>query len=62
MTLINKLNTESIKVCEGNRVITIVPAEEREYNCPLLGAAVGSKLTVESFLEMMHEDKESEAW
>ena len=61
-TLINSLSTDKVKVSEFNRVITIVPAEERKYNCPLLGAAVGSKLTVERFLEMTREDKENGAW
>jgi hypothetical protein len=60
VTLLKNFSTDMIKVCESNRVITIIPAEEHEYNCPLLGAAIGSKLTVERFLEMTRE--ENEAW
>ena len=61
--LVNDLRTDKVRVSEANRVVTIAPAEEPDYNCPLLGAAVGSKLTVERFLEMSREDKESEeAW
>jgi hypothetical protein len=58
--LTNFFSTETVKVRETNRVITIEPAEGRKFNCPLLGAAVGSKLTVERFLEMTREDKESQ--
>ena len=60
--LISTLRTDKVKVSEVNRVITIIPVEEQEYSCPLLGAAAGSKLTVEHFLEMSREDKENETW
>ena len=59
MTLLNTFSTDKVMVREVNRVITIEPAEEKKYNCPLLGAATGSKLTVERFLEMTREDNES---
>jgi hypothetical protein len=59
--LISIFRTDTVKVREVNQVITIEPAEERRYNCPLLGAAAGSKLTVERFLEMTREDDRREA-
>jgi hypothetical protein len=36
-----------------------IKREQEEYDCPLLGAGVGSKLTVDSFLEMTREDGEN---
>jgi hypothetical protein len=36
-----------------------IKREQEEYVCPLLGAGVGSKLTVDSFLEMTREDGEN---
>ena len=56
------IRTEKVRVREANSVVTIEPVDEKEYNCPLLGAAEGSKLTVEKFLEMTREDKELESW
>ena len=58
--LVTLFNTEKVRVREGNKVVTIEPVEEKEHNCPILGAAVGSKLTVEKFLAMTREDKELE--
>ena len=56
------ISTEKVRVREMDRKFTIEPVDEKEYVCPLLGAAVGSKLTVEKFLEMTREDKELEPW
>ena len=56
------IRTEKVRVRELNRIVTIEPVDEKEYDCPLLGAAIGSKLTVEKFLEMRREDKEFETW
>jgi len=56
------VHTDRVRVRELNRVITIEPIEEREYDCPLFGAAVGSKLTVERFLEMTREEREDGTW
>ena len=52
------INTEKVRVREENRVFMIEPVNEKEYNCPLFGAAIGSKLTVEKFLAMTRADKE----
>ncbi|MDR1913987.1 MAG: hypothetical protein LBQ68_05830 [Clostridiales bacterium] len=57
--LMKTLNTDKIKVRGNNRVFTIEPVGENEYKCPLYGAAVGSKLTVDKFLEMTREENES---
>jgi hypothetical protein len=58
----NALHTEKVRVREADRMIMIEPLESEYYNCPLLGAAAGSKLTVERFLEMTREDKENAVW
>lgn len=60
--LFRMVHTDRVRVRELNRVITIEPIEEREYDCPLFGAAVGSKLTVERFLEMTREEREDGTW
>ena len=60
--LVSALHTDKVLVREAGRIITIEPAEEIAYNCPLLGAAAGSKLTVERFLEITRENNEDEAW
>ena len=54
--------TGKVRVREVNKVVMIEPVDEKEYNCPLFGAAMGSKLTVEKFLEMTRADKELESW
>ena len=56
------IRTEKVRIQEVDRKFTIEPVDEKEYVCPLLGAAAGSKLTVEKFLEMTREDKELESW
>ena len=53
------IRTEKVRVREVNRVVTIEPVDEKEYDCPLLGVAMGSKLTVEKFLKMTREDKDN---
>jgi virulence-associated protein VagC len=53
---------QKVRIREVDRVITIEPLERKDHHCPLLGAAAGSKLTVERFLEMTREDKEDAAW
>ena len=60
--LITLIRTERVRVRETNSVVTIEPVDEKEYRCPLLGVAAGSKLTVDKFLAMTHEDKELESW
>jgi hypothetical protein len=63
--------TEQVRVHESDKGFFIEPIlpfgvsvdtlfeikrEQEEYNCPLLGSGVGSKLTVDSFLEMTREE------
>jgi hypothetical protein len=55
-----RIRSEKVRVRELNRIVTIEPVDGKEYNCPLLGSAAGSKLTVEKFLEMTREDGELE--
>ena len=62
--LVTALRANMVKVSEADSVITIVPAEDagaaKKYNCPLLGIAKDSSLTVEKFLEWKREDRERE--
>jgi hypothetical protein len=62
--LVTVLHSNKVKVSEAGRVITIVPAEDvneaKKYDCPLLGIAKDSNLTVEKFLEWKREDRERE--
>ena len=55
-----RIHSEKVRVREANRIVTIEPIDENGYDCPLLGSAAGSKLTVEKFLKMTREDKELE--
>ena len=55
-----RIHSERVLVREVNRIVTIEPVDENEHDCPLLGSAAGSKLTVEKFLEMTREDREFE--
>jgi hypothetical protein len=52
--------SEKIKIKEINNIITLEQIHEDSVECPLLGIAAGSKLTVEKFLAMSHGDKEFE--
>ena len=56
------ISSQSVKVTEINNIITLEAVDEESLECPLFGVAAGSKLTVEKFLAMSHEDKELEAW
>ena len=55
-------NTKKVRVREANRVITIIPSEEKNkiYRCPFLGIATDSNITVDGFLEWKNEERESE--
>ena len=48
------ISAERVRIREINNVVTIEPVEfnEESLDCPLLGIAEGSKLTVEKFLAM----------
>ena len=58
--LLDAFHTEQVRVREVGRVITIEPAEEQEYHCPLWGIAKGGTLTVEKLLKMSQVEKELE--
>jgi len=62
--LITTLQAKKVKVQEVDHVITILPIEEpvakKDYNCPFLGIASDSKLTVEKFLEWKSEERKAE--
>ncbi|MDR1059883.1 MAG: hypothetical protein LBL83_01435, partial [Clostridiales bacterium] len=66
--------TKQVRVRESGSVVTLEPIaapsahadalmqikrEQEEYDCPLLGAGMGSKLTVDKFLEMTREEGEN---
>jgi hypothetical protein len=57
--LTNAFHTDKIKVREDDLGFTIEPLEEERNSDSLLGSAIGSKLTVEKFLEMTREDNAS---
>ena len=57
-TLYQMIPTEKVKVRQTDGVISLIPYREATKNeCPLLGLATDSNLTVESFLAMTREDK-----
>ena len=56
--LLCMIRTEKVKVNEANGVISLTPILEIKGNCPLRGLAADSKLTVEKFLAMTHDEKE----
>jgi hypothetical protein len=43
---------------KGERIISLTPILEIKGNCPLRGLAADSKLTVDKFLAMTHDEKE----
>jgi len=52
--------SEKVKVNENNGVFNLIPIWDIKDDCPLLGIAADSSLTVENFLAMTQEDKEIE--
>ena len=54
------IRSEKVKVNESNGVFSLIPILEVKDDCPLLGIASDSSLTVEKFLTMTREDKELE--
>jgi len=62
--LIATLQSSRVKVRESNRIITIMPIDKLtsadEHNCPFLGIATDSGLTVDKFLEWKREERELE--
>ena len=57
-SLFDMIPTEKVKVRQSNGIISLIPLREATKNeCPLLGLAADSTLTVEKFLTMTREDK-----
>jgi len=62
--LLKILKVKTVKIQENERVITIIPIDldikEKQFNCPFLGIAAESDLTVEKFLEWKNKEREVE--
>jgi len=57
-TLFAMIPTERVRVRQADGVISLIPFREgTKDECPLLGIAADSSLTVEKFLAMTREDK-----
>ena len=57
-TLLKMIPTEKVKLHQNNGIISLIPFREvTNDECPLLGIAADSTLTVDKFLAMTREDK-----
>jgi len=57
-TLFKMIPTERVKLRQKDGVISLIPVREvSKDECPLLGIAADSSLTVDEFLAMTREDK-----
>jgi len=57
-SLFEMIPTEKVKVRQVDGIISLIPLKEiTKDECPLLGIAADSSLTVEKFLAMTREDK-----
>jgi len=57
-TLSKMIPTEKVKLRRNDGVISLIPfLEVTQDECPLLGIAADSTLTVDKFLAMTREDK-----
>ena len=57
-TLFKMIPTEKVKLRRNDGIISLIPLREvKKDECPLLGIAVESSLTVDKFLVMTREDK-----
>jgi len=55
--LVTVLNTDTVKVSENNRVVTIVPADDNDCTAGFRGMFAGDpNMTVDSFLQRKRED------
>ena len=59
-TLMRLIKTEKVRLQEKDGEIRLTPVTEIDNDCPLLGLAADSNLTVDKFLEWKHVDKELE--
>ena len=56
--LIRLIHTEKFRVNKENGIVNLIPIEDSTNDCPLLGLAADSSLTVDSFLSMTHNELE----
>ena len=56
--LFSLIHSEKVMVNETNGIINLIPILEIKDDCPLRGIAADSKLTVDKFLAMTHDNKE----
>ena len=57
-SLFDMIPTERVKVRQSDGIIRLIPLHETtKSECPLLGLAADSELTVDKFLAMTREDK-----
>ena len=56
--LINLIPTEKIRVSKTHGVVSLIPIEDDTIDCPLLGLASDSRLTVSDFRAMTHDEVE----
>ncbi|MCL2388023.1 MAG: hypothetical protein FWC89_10820 [Defluviitaleaceae bacterium] len=57
-TLFKMIPTERVKLRQNDGIISLIPFREvTKDECPLLGIAADSTLTVDKFLAMTREDK-----
>jgi len=60
-TLFEMIPTEKVKLRRNDGIISLIPFHEvTQDECPLLGIAANSTLTVDKFLAMTREDKRLE--
>ena len=59
--LSTSFHTNMVLVKKADRVVTITPLDdelgEKTFNCPFLGIAADSELTVDKFLEWKREER-----
>jgi len=56
--LIRIIHTKKVKIFETNGIVNLVPVPETIDECPLRGLAADSRLTVDKFYAMTHDEKE----
>ena len=57
-SLFRIIRTKKVKVNESDGIVCLTPILEIKGDCPLRGLAADSKLTVDKFLAMTHDEKE----
>ena len=56
--LIRLIHTKKIQVNKENGIVILIPIEDSSGDCPLLGLAADSSLSVDGFLSMTHDELE----